>query len=70
MCCRYYMEMSPALRPIVEAANRSKLRENNLGRLAKKLTTEGEVRPDDLVPVIATGKSGGKKVFPMEKDLS
>jgi Uncharacterized conserved protein len=65
MCCRYYMEMSPALRPIVEAANRSKLRENNLNRLAKKLTTEGEVRPDDLVPVIATGKSGGKKVFPM-----
>ena len=65
MCCRYYMEMSPALRPIVEAANRSKLRENNLNRLAKKLTTEGEVRPDDLVPVIATGKNGGTEVFPL-----
>ena len=59
------MEMSPALRPIVEIAERSKLRENNLGWLAKKLTTKGEVRPDDLVPVIATGKGGGKKVFPM-----
>ena len=65
MCCRYYMEMSPALRPIVEAAERSKLRENNLDWLAKKVTKEGEVRPDDLVPVLATGKSGKKKVFPM-----
>lgn len=65
MCCRYYMESSPALRPIVEAAQRSKLYINNIQRIAKPLTTEGEVFPDSLVPVIATGKSGQKKVFPM-----
>ena len=65
MCCRYYMEMSPELRPIVEAAERSKLRENNLNWLNKRVITQGEVYPDNLVPVIATGKSGGKKVFPM-----
>ena len=65
MCCRYYMESSPALRPIVEAAQRSKLYINNIQRIAKPLTTEGEIFPDSLVPVIATGKSGQKKVFPM-----
>ncbi len=65
MCCRYYMEMSPELRPIVEAAQRSRLRESNMNRIARPLITEGEVRPDSLVPVIATGKSGVKKVFPM-----
>ena len=27
MCCRYYMEMSPELRPIIEEANRSALKE-------------------------------------------
>ena len=30
MCCRYYMEMSPRLRPIVEAANRSRLYRSNI----------------------------------------
>ncbi len=65
MCCRYYMEMSPALRPIVEAAKRSKLLEDNIARIAKPLTTRGEVAPGSLVPVIATGKTGGRKVFPM-----
>ena len=65
MCCRYYMEMSPALRPIVEAAERSKLMENNMDRLERPLITSGEVAPDYLVPVIAIGQSGARKVFPM-----
>ena len=65
MCCRYYMEMSPQLRPIVEAAQRSRLYRNNLQKLAKPLTTEGEVFPEALVPVIATGKNGQRAVFPM-----
>lgn len=59
------MEMSSDLRPIVEAAERSKLRANNLNWLAKPLITQGEVFPDSLVPVIATGRSEKKKVFPM-----
>ncbi len=65
MCCRFYMEMSPKLRPIVEAAQRSALYRNNVARIAKPLTTEGEVFPDMLVPVLASNKAGEKAVFPM-----
>ena len=65
MCCRFYMELSPRLRPIVEAAQRSGLYRNNIQRLPKALTTEGEVFPDALVPVIASNKAGEKTVFPM-----
>ena len=66
MCCRYYMEMSPKLRPIVEAAQRSGLYRASIEKVAKPLITEGEVFPDSLVPVIATGKSG-KRVFSRTK---
>ncbi|MBR6357357.1 MAG: SOS response-associated peptidase family protein [Lachnospiraceae bacterium] len=65
MCCRYYMEMSPKLRPIVEAANKSRLYQNSIARIAKTLVAEGEVFPDSLVPVIASNKAGRKTVFPM-----
>ena len=65
MCCRYYMEMSPKLRPIVEAAQRSKLYQNNIQRIARPLSTQGEVCPDSLVPVLATSRAGEKAVFPM-----
>ena len=65
MCCRYYMEMSPAFRPIAEAAQRSALYRNNITKIARPLLTEGEVHPDSLVPVLACGKSGKKAVFPM-----
>ena len=65
MCCRYYMEMSPELRPIVEQVQRSKLYLSNIEKLPKPLTTEGEVFPDSLVPVIASNRSGQKTVFPM-----
>ena len=65
MCCRFYMELSPELRPIVEAAQRSKLYRNNIQKLPKPLTTEGEVFPDALVPVLASNKAGEKTVFPM-----
>ena len=65
MCCRYYMEMSPELRPIVEAAGHSKLYLDNVEKIARPLITEGEVFPDSLVPVIAFNKAGKKTVFPM-----
>ena len=65
MCCRFYMELSPELRPIVEAAQRSQLYQNNIQKLPKPLTTEGEVFPDSLVPVLASSKTGQKAVFPM-----
>ncbi len=65
MCCRFYMELSPELRPIVEAAQRSKLYRNNIQWLPKPLTAEGEVYPEALVPVLASSKTGKKTVFPM-----
>lgn len=66
MCCRYYMEKSPELRPYIEAANRSSLKDRLVSKLARPLVTEGEVRPTDLVPVIApSSKSLEPTVFPM-----
>ena len=65
MCCRYYMEMSPELRPIVEEMNRAPLAAKMRDKLGKPLTTEGEVRHTDIVPTIASAPSGSKKVYPM-----
>ena len=65
MCARYFMELSPELRPIIEEASRSSLTKNIVKGLRKKLVTEGEVRPTDLAPVIAPNKSGKQAVFPM-----
>lgn len=65
MCCRYFMETSPELRPIAESAQRSGLYQNNIAKVAKPVFTAGEVFPNSLVPVLATGRSGKKRVFPM-----
>ena len=65
MCCRFYMEFSPELRPFVEAANRSPLLFKMLEKTAKPMKTEGEIRPADLVPVLATSRAGKPAVFPM-----
>lgn len=65
MCCRYYLGASPELTPIVESAERSPLMERFTAHLNRSLVTEGEVRPTNLVPVIAPSKSGERSVFPM-----
>jgi len=65
MCTRYYMELSPELRPYVEAAYRSPLREKMITRFGRQMITEGEVRPGDIVPVIATSQKGNPAVYPM-----
>jgi putative SOS response-associated peptidase YedK len=65
MCCRYGLRSSPDLRPIVEAAERSTLTERFTTQLNRPLVTEGEVRPTNLVPVIAPSKTGARSVFPM-----
>ncbi len=65
MCTRYYMEMSPELRPIVEKAKASALAVRMRDRLGKPFKTEGEIRPTDMVPVIAPDKKGERSVFPM-----
>lgn len=65
MCTRYYMELSPELRPIIEAAARSALAERMTHKLGKAVRTEGEVRPTDIAPVIATSPRGMRAVYPM-----
>ena len=64
MCCRYWVEQSPELRPIVEEMNRSPL----VGKWLKTtgIKTYGEIRPADVVPVIAPNRSGKRVVFPMK----
>ena len=65
MCCRYYMEMSPELKPYVDEARNSALGKKMINLLGKPLKTEGEIFPTDMVPVIATSKSRRQTIFPM-----
>lgn len=64
MCCRYYSEESPELRVIVEEMNRSPLVRKWHNTCAVK--DYGEMRPTDVVPVIAPNRSGNRAVFPMK----
>ena len=45
MCCRYLLEESPELRPVIEAMNRSPLAGTLFPRAS--LRASGEVRPAD-----------------------
>lgn len=64
MCCRYYSEESPELRAIVEEMNRSPLVRKWHNTCAVK--DYGEMRPTDVVLVIAPNRSGNRVVFPMK----
>ena len=65
MCTRYYVELSPELRPIIEAARRSPLAEKMVHHLGRPAVREGEVRPTDIGAVIATASRGTPGYFPM-----
>lgn len=66
MCCRYYMECSPELKPIVDRAKASPLHNTLITALGRPLKTEGEVHPADIAPVIAPAKKDhSATVFPM-----
>ena len=65
MCTRYYMELSPKLKPYVDRALRSPLRDKMIAKLGRPLKTEGEIRPTDIAPVIAPDHSHNLTVFPM-----
>lgn len=65
MCTRYYVEMSPELRPYIEAANESPLKAKMVSKLGKSFKESGEIKPTDMTTVIAPGKSGSKASFPM-----
>jgi len=64
MCGRYYIEESPELRPIIEAMNHSPL----VAKFQKSsaVLSQGEIRPTNVAPVIASSKSGNRAVFPMK----
>ena len=68
MCCRYWTEESPELRAIVEEMNRSPLVrrwQNTTG-----VKSFGEMRPTDVVPVIAPNRAGARAVLPMKWGFS
>ena len=64
MCCRYWADESPELREIVEEMNGSPL--VSKWQKTTGITTYGEVRPTNVVPVIASNRSGERSVFPMK----
>ena len=64
MCCRYWAEESPERREIVEEMNRSPLVEKWQKTTAVKSC--GEIRPTDVVPVIAPNRKGERAVYPMK----
>ena len=65
MCCRYWMEESPELKPFVDAANRSPLQERMVAKLARPLKTSGEIRPTDICVAVAPDRNGKRAAFPM-----
>ena len=67
MCCRYYIDRENiSLREIGEKALQSSLSDYFFQRGAKAPLIEGEIRPNDIVPVIATSRNGSKATFPMQ----
>ena len=66
MCTRFYIEPeSVDLSELMEMARRTKLAEKFIWS-GNKLLTSGEIRPTNVVPVIAFGKEGKGQVFPMK----
>lgn len=67
MCTRYALEYElPELRDIIESASRSTLASMFLDTHGRPIVTDGEVRPTDIVPVIAPNSKGHRSVFPMQ----
>ena len=67
MCTRYALDITqPELKEIMEIAKRSPLTTKFVDTHARPLITDGEVRPTDIVPVIAPNSKGEKSVFPMQ----
>ena len=50
MCCRYWADESPEIREIVEEMNKSPLVDK--WQRITGITTYGEIRPTNVVPVI------------------
>lgn len=67
MCTRYALEKDlPELKEIADEALQSLLAQRFVATHARPIVTSGEVRPTDIVPVIAPNAKGLKTVFPMQ----
>lgn len=67
MCTRFYISISDKeLREIVQAAQASPLAEKFTLAGDSMTASGGEIFPTNVVPVIASSKSGKKTVFPMK----
>ena len=67
MCTRYALEKDlPEMKEIIDAVFRSLLAQRFIDTHARPIITDGEVRPTDIVPVIAPNSKGAKTVFPMQ----
>ena len=67
MCTRYALEKElPELKNIIDAVMLSPLTTKFIASLGRSIVTSGEVRPTDIVPVIAPNSKGLKAVFPMQ----
>ena len=66
MCCRFYVEPDTVeTRALIAAVQQSKLSDKFI-RAGNAIMTSGEIRPTNVVPVIASSKNGKKTVFPMK----
>ena len=67
MCTHFYLQyQSQELKDIMQAAVDSKLANRLIHERAKPVKTYGEIRPTDVVPVIAPNSRGTRAVFPMQ----
>lgn len=67
MCTRYALDITQSdLKEIIDIAKGSPLTTKFVDTHARPLITDGEVRPTDIVPVIAPNSKGAKSVFPMQ----
>ena len=67
MCTRYYIDnYREDFRELFEEVKRSALTDRFMKKLARPVTYSGEVRPTDVVPVIAPDHNGNRAVFPMK----
>ena len=67
MCTRYALDITQTeLKELIDIAKSSRLTTKFVDTHARPLVTDGEVRPTDIVPVIAPNSKGEKCVFPMQ----
>ena len=66
MCTRFFIkEDSPEFTHIFDKAISSVLAERLITAKTRPIKTSGEIRPTDIVPVIASNRRGEKSAFPM-----